>query len=74
MSVLDDPHAFIDVVLQGAETSDALRSLSASYGLSEIQARAALDMQFRRLDRSSQSTIRADLEEIRTELARLTTT
>ncbi|GAA0989057.1 DNA gyrase subunit A [Nocardioides aquaticus] len=54
--------------------SDALRSLRASYGLSDIQAQATLDLQFRRLDQTSQSKIRAELEDIRTELARLTTT
>lgn len=74
VSVLGDPHAFVDVVIQGADMTDALRSLSASYGLSDIQAQAALDLQFRRLDQTSQSKIRAELVDIRTELARLTTT
>ena len=55
--VLDEPHQFIDVVLAGTDVHDTVEALQAAFGISEIQAVAALDMQFRRLSKRTQSLV-----------------
>jgi DNA gyrase/topoisomerase IV subunit A len=69
--VLDDPHRFIDVVLAGTEIDDTVEALQAAFGFSEIQAVAALDMQFRRLTKRTKSLMRSDVEQMRLERTRL---
>jgi DNA gyrase/topoisomerase IV subunit A len=69
--VLDDPHRFVDVVLAGTNPSDTVEALQTAFGFSEIQAVAALDMQFRHLSKRTQSLMRSDVEQMRSERTRL---
>ncbi|WP_341928274.1 hypothetical protein [Nocardioides psychrotolerans] len=71
LRVLDDPHRFTDVVLSGTEIDDTVEALQEAFGFSHIQAVAALDMQFRRLSKRTQSSMRSDVEQMRLERTRL---
>ena len=70
--VIEEPHRFVDIVLEGEDTPEAIEALRAAYGFNEVQAVFALDMQFSRLTRALKSRMRSDLNELRLERGRLT--
>lgn len=52
-------------------TGCTVEAVQAAFGLSHIQAVAALDMQFRRLSKHTQSSMRSDVEQMQLERKRL---
>lgn len=66
MAVVDDPRAYLEVVLAATDTDDAIGRIRAAYGLTELQAHASLDMQLRRLNQEWLRRLRDDLAEMRT--------
>jgi DNA gyrase/topoisomerase IV subunit A len=63
--VLDEPHLFVDIASGEDGTADAVEALQEAFGFSEVQAAAALGMQFRRLGKTSQLWMRSELSEMR---------
>ena len=69
---LEDPHALLDVLLQADDTETARQALQDAFGLSEIQAMAALDLQFRRVPSQELQRIRSNRDEVAAAIAQLT--
>jgi DNA gyrase subunit A len=66
VAALNDPIAMLEVLLRAEDPDDARLGLGNRFGLDHIQARAVLDMQFRRatkLDRTRIREQRKDLAE-----------
>ena len=65
-TAMRDPHGVLDVVLGSADAEAARHALGERFGLSEVQATAVLEMQFRRVTASDRERI----DEERQRLAR----
>ena len=68
---LEDPHALLDTLLRAHDVASARQSLQTDFELSEIQAMAALDLQFRRAPRQELQKIIDARDEIAAHLDRL---
>lgn len=66
-AVVERPHELCDAIFDARDTDEARRAVAAHFGLDELQATAALDAQFRRLDVANRHRI----EEERTRLESL---
>jgi DNA gyrase subunit A len=68
---LEDPHALLDVLLRTDDVASARQALQTDVGLSEIQALATLDLQFRRAPRQELQKIVDARDELAAQLERL---
>ena len=68
---IDNLDAVIETIRRSANPEEARTSLMAKFGLSEIQARAVLDLRLERLTRMERDKIVLELEEIRKRIERL---
>ena len=62
---------FGELIADAADVADARQRLMSAFALDEVQATAALDMQFRRLAGVDRLRITEELTEIRREMAQL---
>jgi len=69
---LEDPHALLDLLLRTDDAEAARQTLQNEFGLTEIQAMAALDLQFRRVPARELQKIIADRDEVAAVVAQLT--
>jgi DNA gyrase subunit A len=68
---IDNLDAVIETIRKSSNPEEARISLMDRFGLSEIQARAVLDLRLERLTRMERDKILLELEEIRKRIARL---
>lgn len=59
---LEDPQAFLAVILASEDREAAMAALQDRYGWDEVQAMAVLDMQFRRATRADRDLIMQEFE------------
>ena len=69
---LDNIEAIIKTIRASADAPIAKAALMSGFGLSELQAQAILDMRLQRLTGLERDKIRAEYEELKTEIERLT--
>ena len=70
--VLDDPRGFMDLVLAEADPFTAQSALREVWGLTEVQAQAAMDLQVRRFSDKDRMWTRTEVVKMRAEHQRLT--
>ena len=63
--VLEEPTVFLDLVMGAEDSASAIRSLQARFGLDDLQACAAMDLQFRRATEQARSRVLNELAETR---------
>lgn len=68
---IDNLDAVIELIRQSRNPEEARTGLMTTFGLSEVQARAILDLRLERLTRMERDRILLELEEIRKTIARL---
>ncbi|MBR4421580.1 MAG: DNA gyrase subunit A, partial [Erysipelotrichaceae bacterium] len=68
---LDNIDRIIDIIKSSRDDDEALAKMNAEFGLDEIQGKAILDMQLRRLTGLSREKILSELEELYVEIADL---
>lgn len=71
LTALGDPHATLDVLLESEDADDARSRLQDGFGFTEIQARAVLDLQFRRTIPLERRRLIERQEELKAQLAHL---
>ena len=69
--VMQEPHALLDLVLQADDAEAARGDLRERFALDEVQATAALDLQFRRASRLERQKIAERIDELIGHLAHL---
>jgi DNA gyrase subunit A len=69
---LEDPHALLDVLVRADDVETARQALQDAFGLTEIQAMAVLDLQFRRVPVWELQKIIAHRDEVAAVVAQLT--
>lgn len=62
VEAVENPVGLIELLSECEDLDDAVNTLQFKYGWNEIQARAVLNMQFRRVVRESRQLIRRQLE------------
>ena len=68
---LDNIDRIIEIIKSSRDDDEALAKMNAEFGLDEIQGKAILDMQLRRLTGLSREKILSELEELYVEIADL---
>ena len=66
-AALADPVRLIGILQESADDDDALRRLTHSFGLDEVQARAVLDLQMRRVTTVNRVRVAEELRVLRAE-------
>lgn len=62
VEAVENPVGLIELLSECEDLDDAVNALQFKYGWNEIQARAVLNMQFRRVVRESRQLTRRQLE------------
>lgn len=65
IQAIDDPHRFLDIVLSAADSTAAEAALEDQFGLSQVQARAAMNLQFRTMSEETRQLIRNEADGLR---------
>lgn len=63
--VMDDPHRFLDIMLAAADETVAKASLQEQFGLTQEQAHAAINLQFRSMSEWTRQAIREEAAALR---------
>ncbi|MGM7670259.1 hypothetical protein [Microbacterium sp. A93] len=63
--VMDDPHRFLDIMLAATDASAAEAALQEQFGLTRMQAQAAINLQFRSLSEWTRQAIRDEAAALR---------